>query len=75
MNTRKIQTMEMHIQRIIFYSIYVDCFARLINELIENGDENLKPSDLPNLSLMLSKFALRLRICCSKMGNDWEFLN
>lgn len=67
--------MDMHIQKIILYSIYVDCFARLINKLIENGDDNLKPTDLPNLTVLLSKFALRLSICCSNMEKDWEFLS
>ena len=75
MNIRKIQTLDMHIQKILFYSIYVDCLSRLINELIENGDTNLKPTDLPNLSVLLSKFALRLEMCCSKLQNDWEFLD
>ena len=75
MNIRKIQTLDMHIQKILFYSIYVDCLSRLINELIENGDDNLKPTDLPNLSVLLSKFALRLKMCCSKLQNDWEFLD
>lgn len=75
MNIRKAQAMDMHIQKIILYSIYVDCFARLINKLIENGDDNLKPTDLPNLTVLLSKFALRLRICCSNMEKDWEFLS
>ena len=75
MNIRKAQAMDMHIQKIILYSIYVDCFARLINKLIENGDDNLKPTDLPNLTVLLSKFALRLIICCSNMEKDWEFLS
>ena len=74
MNNRKIQTIDMHIQKIIFYSTYVDCLSRLIQELIENGDSNLKPTDLPNLTVLLSKFALRLKVCCSKMECDWEFL-
>ena len=75
MNIKKLQTMEMHIQRIIFYSTYVDCLSRLINELIENGDDNLEASDLPNLSVLLTKFACRLRFCCAKMNHDWEFID
>ena len=75
MNIKKLQTMDMHIQRIIFYSTYVDCLSRLINELIENGDNNLRPSDLPNLSVLLTKFAYRLKYCCSKMYQDWEFID
>ncbi len=74
MNIKKIQTMDMHIQKIIFYSTYVDCLSRLIQELIENGNSNLKPNDLPNLTALLSKFSLRLKVCCSKMERDWEFL-
>ena len=74
MNNRKFQTMDMHIQKIIFYSTYVDCLSRLIQELIENGDSNLKPTDLPNLTVLLSKFSLRLKVCCSKMESDWDFL-
>ena len=75
MNIKKIQTMEMHIQRITFYSTYVDCLSRLVNELIENGDDNLRPSDLPNLSVLLTKFAYRLKSCCSKMNQDLEFID
>lgn len=75
MNIKKIQTIDMHIQKIIFYSTYVDCLSRLIHELIENGDDNLQPSDLPNLSVLLTKFAYRLKSCCSKMNKDWEFID
>lgn len=75
MNIRKEQTIDMHIQKIVFYSTYVDCLSRIIRELIENGDGNIKPSDLPNLTLLLSKMAYRLRLNIMNMSRDWEFLD
>ena len=74
MNNKKYQTIDMHIQKITFYSTYVDCLSRLVQELIENRDSNLKPNDLTNLTALLSKFSLRLKNCCSNMERDWEFL-
>ena len=75
MNIKKMQAMEMHIKKITFYSVYVDCLSRIIQEFIENGDDNLKPTDLPNLAVLLSKLSYRLRLKIMKMVNDWEFLN
>ena len=73
MNIKTEQKMDMYFQKIIFYSIYVDCLSRVICELIENGDDNLKPTDLPNLSVLLKKLSLRLRYLIMKMASDWEF--
>jgi hypothetical protein len=75
MNIRKEQTMDMYIEKIVLYSTYVDCLARVIRELIENGDDNFKPTDLPNLTVLLSKLACRLRYSVSGMNRDWEFLD
>ena len=74
MNIRKNQTMDMHLQKVVFYSTYVDCLSRIIREFIENGDINMLPTDLPNLVVLLSKMAYRLRLNIMKMKSDWEFL-
>ena len=74
MSIRKNQTMDMHLQKIVFYSTYVDCLSRIIREFIENGDDNVLPTDLPNLTVLLSKMAYRLRLNIMKMNSDWEFL-
>lgn len=75
MSVRKEQTINMHIEKIVLYSIYVDCLSRVVRELIENGDDNFLPSDLPNLTVLLSKLALRLRHNILNMSRDWEFLD
>lgn len=74
MSIRKNQTMDMHLQKVVFYSTYVDCLSRIVREFIENGDDNMLPTDLPNLTVLLSKMAYRLRLNIMKMNNDWEFL-
>jgi hypothetical protein len=73
MNIQKQQKIDMYLQKISWYVIYVDCLSRLIRELIENGDDNLKPTDLPNLSLLLEKLSYRLRIIISHITSEWEF--
>jgi len=74
MSIRKNQTMDMHLQKVVFYSTYVDCLSRIVREFIENGDDNMLPTDLPNLTVLLSKMAYRLRLNIMKMNSDWEFL-
>ena len=66
--------MDMHLQKVVFYSTYVDCLPRIVREFIENGDDNMLPTDLPNLTVLLSKMAYRLRLNIMKMNSDWEFL-
>ena len=75
MNIKKEQAIEIYLQKIVLYSIYVDCFSRIVREFIENGDANMLPSDLPNLTALLSKLAFRLRSIIMKMNSDWEFLD
>jgi hypothetical protein len=60
-------------ERVAWYSCYVDVFARLICEFIENGDDNIKPTDLPNLSVILSKMAFRLHKNILDIKRDIEF--
>ena len=74
MSIRKNQTMDMHLQKVVFYSTYVDCLSRIVREFIENGDDNMLPTDLPNLTVLLSKMAYRLRLNIMKMNSNWEFL-
>ena len=75
MNYKKSQTIDMHLQRISYYITYVDCFARIITEFIENGDGNIQPNDIPNLCEMLTKYALRLKVNILQLKQDWEFYN
>lgn len=74
MNIKKEQTIDMYIQKITRYSTYVDCFSRLINEFTENGNINLAPSDMPNLTELNSIIANRLKKVILKMKSDWEFM-
>lgn len=73
MNIKKIQAMDLHIQKITHYAIYTDIFARIINEFTQGGDCNLKPDDMSNLVEFLSIYARRTRICIINMKNDWEY--
>ena len=42
MNTQKIQAMDMNLDKVINYSVYVDCFARILREFLENGYYNIE---------------------------------
>ena len=74
MNIKKIQTIDMHLESLLWHSCYVDCLTRVLTEFIENGDSNLKASDIPNLMELLTKFAHRLHKKLMKMKSDWEFI-
>lgn len=74
MNTKKEQKMEMYIKKISWYSTYIDCFTRIINEFIENGDDNIKPYDIPNLMELNTILTYRLHNIIAKMKSDWEFM-
>lgn len=73
MDYRKYNLMNMHIEKIKFYSLYVDSISRIINDYMLNGDENLKSYDVPNLMELLTIFSHALRIKVLQMYNDWEF--
>jgi hypothetical protein len=74
MKVSKIQKMDMHMHKLVWYSIYVDCFVRVIREFVENGEcANLQDNDIPNLLVMTNKFAQRLRIIAMQTAHDWEF--
>jgi len=74
MNIKKEQKMTMYIEKIIWYSTYIDCFTRIINEFIENGDDNIKPCDIPNMMEFNANLASRLNNIILKMKADWEFM-
>ena len=74
MNIKKEQKMTMYIEKIIWYSTYIDCFTRIINEFIENGDDNIKPGDIPNMMEFNANLASRLNNIILKMKADWEFM-
>ena len=67
------QKMNLYMEKIANYSLYVDCLARVIDDYVENGDYNLKPCDIPNLCYCLEKLAYRLRCNIVEMKNIWEF--
>lgn len=74
MNIKKEQKMNMYMQKIAWYSTYIDCFTRIINEFLENGDDNINPSDIPNLMEFNTKLTNRLYKTVLKMKADWEFM-
>jgi len=73
MNKRKEDVLNMYLDKIIWYSTYVDCLSRVINEFIENGDDNLKSGDLANLSVLQTKLAYRLRLLSLRVDSMLEF--
>jgi len=73
MNYKKEQIIETHIQKIVYYSSYADCLSRIITDIIENGNYNLKPSDTPTLTELLNKYINRLHHCIINLKSDWEF--
>ncbi len=73
MNIKKQQKMDMYIQKISWYTTYIDCFTRIINSFIENGEENIEPCDIPNLMEFNTKLTNRLYKIVLKMKADWEF--
>ncbi len=63
----------MKLDRISWYSRYVDCFSRILNDYIENGVSNISPCDIPNLSELLAGFSKRLNRKIIELKSDWEF--
>ena len=65
--------MDMYIEKISWYTTYIDCFTRIINNFIENGEENIEPCDIPKLMEFNTKLTKRLHKIVMKMKTDWEF--
>ena len=74
MNIKKQQKMDMYIERISWYTTYVDCFTRIITDFIENGEDNIEPCDIPNLMVFNKKLIHRLHKMVMNMKTDWEFM-
>ena len=74
MNIKKEQKIDMYIRKIAWYSTYTECFTRVINEFIENGESNLKPCDVPNLMEFNTRLLCRLNRIIMNMKTDWEFM-
>ena len=66
--------MDMYIEKISWYTTYLDCFTRIINNFIENGEENIESYDVPNLMELNTKFTHRLHKIVMNMKADWEFM-
>lgn len=74
MNIKKQQKIDMYIERISWYTTYVDCFTRVINNFIENGEDNIEPCDIPNLMELNKKLTQRLHKMVMNMKTDWKFM-
>ena len=74
MNTKTEQKMDMYIAKINWYITYIDCFTRIINEFIENGEGNLNQNDIPNLMEFNTKLTNRLYKIVMHLKSDWEFM-
>ncbi len=74
MNIKTEQKMDMYIAKITWYITYIDCFTRIINEFIENGEGNLNQNDIPNLMEFNTKLTNRLYKIVMHLKSDWEFM-
>ena len=74
MNIKKQQKMDMYIEKISWYTTYIDCFTRIITNFIENGEENIEPCDVPNILELNTKLTHRLHKIVMSMKADWEFM-
>ena len=74
MNIVKEQKIGSYIERLTWYSTYTDCFTRIINEFLENGDGNINSCDIPNLMEFNTKLTHRLHKIILDMKSDWEFM-
>ena len=74
MNIKKEQKFDMYIEKISWYSTYIDCFTRVINNFLENGDEKVEPCDIPKLMELNTKLTHRLHKIVMKIKTDWEFM-
>ena len=73
MNIQKEQKIDMYLDRISIYSNYVSCLTRVIKEFVENGDSNLKPTDIAYLAYLLEIYTNILHSKIMKMKTSWEF--
>ena len=62
-----------YFNKISWYSIYVDCFSRIISEIGVNDSGNYISSDFPNMVLILEKYSKMLRKYVSQMETYMEF--
>ena len=62
-----------YINKINWYSTYIDCFSRIISEIGVNQSGNFISSDLPNMILILEKYSKKLRKHVIEMENFVEF--
>ena len=82
MSMQKQQRMNMHFEKITLYSAYVSCLTRVIHDFIDNGNNGLKPTDIPNLMNLLLRYTGGLGVWqlndfsynfCRVSGNDCIF--
>ncbi|MBR1942123.1 hypothetical protein IJ843_00130 [bacterium] len=73
MSMQKQQRMNMHFEKITLYSAYVSCLTRVIHDFIDNGNNGLKPTDIPNLMNLLLRYTDVLHSRNLKLKGDWEF--
>ena len=62
-----------YLNKISWYSTYIDCFSRIISEIGVNNSGNYIPSDFSNMVLILEKYSKMLRKYVSQMESYMEF--
>ena len=75
MNKKQKRKLTKCMSKIIHYATYVDCFNRIINEMILNGESNFKSNDLPNISELTSIYARKLYKLSIEASSKLEFMN
>ncbi|MBR2069319.1 MAG: hypothetical protein IJ877_06110 [Candidatus Gastranaerophilales bacterium] len=74
MNKKQIKKLNKNIHKLVYYSKYVDCFNRILDEFIQNGDDNLNPCDIPNLTALLAKYSKKIYLLSLNVERDIEFI-
>lgn len=75
MDYQKFNLIQMNLDKIKLYSCYVDSISRIINDYTINGNYNLKPYDIPNLTELLTKFSYHLKLKVMRLSEVWELDN
>ena len=73
MTITKEQKIDMNLEKIALYSDYVESISRILQEIMNNGNENFKTSDILNLISLLTMYANVLHFRIIAMKRCWEF--
>ena len=62
-----------YLNKVNWYSTYVDCFSRIILEMKMGGECNFLPCDFANMTTILEKYSRLLRKYYMELETTLEF--